>query len=401
MHSTSNTAPNPQTKLTTSPGPASSTIPNANHDETPSSLKKVSRRLVRLAKGLEEAQWLARLNETEARTLVEQLESVERLVKRAKGRQREKDQSDPALQRRQQRAKAKREFEVGNEHGFVLRWLRDQKFATTSQVKTYVVLERATDRLRELEGAGLLDSYRYEPNKGYQSEKCYWLSYRGAKYLTDKENLPTRYESRYATHPPSDTAIHFRTMELQLPFLARQAGWKVIEPKFYNSSRPRPQGEPTEQGRLLLEVLSRWVQREKDLEPSQIAGRYNSQPQTSPSASTSASVTKSRAGSLGMAVHLNKIPTGVNHHLCYLPQADEVIIFILCPENITSQFWERRIKEYGQLAHHVPIYGVFYTPQQAQAWSDPINESGIKVVSLVSLPTLLRDYTAYYTAYRV
>ena len=397
MRSTSNTAPGSQANPTLAPGPASSTTPAPDHDEIPASLKKVSRRLVRLAKDLAEAEWLARLNETEARTLVEQLESIEGLVRRAKGRQREKDQSDPALQRRQKRAKAKRELEVGSEHGFVLRWLRDQKFATTSQVKTYVVLARATDRLRELEGAGLLDSYRYEPNKGYQSEKCYWLSYRGAKYLTDKENLPTRYESRYATHPPSDTAIHFRTMELQLPFVARQAGWKVIEPKFYNSSRPRPQGEPTEQGRLLLEVLSRWVQREKDLEPSQTAGRYNSQPQTS----LSASVTKSRAGSLGVAVHLNKIPTGVNHHLCYLPQADEVIIFILCAENITIQFWERRIKEYGQLAHHVPIYGVFYTPQQAQAWSDPINESGIKVVSLVSLPTLIRDYTAYYTAYRV
>jgi hypothetical protein len=69
----------------------------------------------------------------------------------------------------------------------------------------------------------------------------------------------------------------------------------------------------------------------------------------------------------------------------------------LCPEDITGQFWEARIKEYGELAQRVKTFGVFYTRDQATTWLELLNETGIGVVSLEKLPQVLRDITYEYS----
>ncbi len=372
-------------------------------------LKKLARRLNKLATALldNKGQVSEKLGADEARQVSEKLEAVEKVLKKLKrasvaaananannprsgqgqGQGRTKGRTEAStgtgVRATYRRVRVSGPIEVNSAELMILEWLREKKFATTGQVKSQLVIERATDRLRELEKEGLLSSYRYQAHKGRQSEKCYWLSYAGAKYLTER-GLATRYESRYVSRPPSEYAIHFRTLELEVPFEARRLGWRVIEPKYYNSVHPRPRSEASQQARFLREILDRQQQRE--IERARRSG------QGSQAALTLTKLVRDYEAHK----HLQMVESQLNHHVCYLPQVDRAIIFILCPEDITGQFWETRLKEYGELARRIKTFGVFYTREQATAWLEPINESAIGVVSLEKLHQVLRDITYEY-----
>lgn len=280
-----------------------------------------------------------------------------------------------AKQQKRENLSFKLQNGTADEQKLILTWLADKRFATTSQVARYLVLgDAATHRLRELEQAGVLDSSRYEPYKGRNSEKVYWLSYSGTRLCENIGIEGARYESRFVSDPPGVYQVHYRTLELELPFLARQAGWRVIEPKKYNSVHPKGEKQ-TRQATALANAVHL-------LEESRIEGLRKSGKRVD-----------GLIYNFNLKKHLEIVPRQCNHHVCYIPGTAHVLLFILCPEDITRQFWKARIKEYGDLPKKVNTFGVFYTTEQGTSWIDYINDSGIGVVSLPNLPALIADYT--------
>jgi len=91
--------------------------------------------------------------------------------------------------------------------------------------------------------------------------------------------------------------------------------------------------------------------------------------------------------------HLNCVPFQINHHVCYIPNTEAAMMFILCPLLVNGQYWQARIVEYQELAKKVKVWVVFYTREHVEVWAEPINEADIGIATMASLPQLFADFS--------
>ncbi len=263
-------------------------------------------------------------------------------------------------------ARAKRDFmEKGlkKEHIDILNFLDAYKYATTGQIRKYSEIERAVNFLAQLEKVKMVVSYRYQPERGRTSEKCWWLGYAGAKWLSAKEGQIVRYDLRLAKQPSSPNALKLVGMEMEMfyqleiasvalqPQLEDYEGrwdWEIILPEEFNSTNLKPDG-PTDQGQLLISLVE---QMELQLiEEARKLGEAVSRQELE---------FKERD-------YLNLVPFHANHHLLYIPEIPIAVVLILCPLDATATFWATRIEEYSALTARVPVYGVFYDQHHVSA----------------------------------
>lgn len=290
-------------------------------------------------------------------------------------------------------ARARREFiERGlkQEHMDALEFLDFYKYATTGQIRKYLGIERATHVLAELEKVKMVMSYRYQPERGRASEKCWWLWYAGAKFLSATNEEVVRYDPRLAKQPPSLDGLKFRGMEMELYrqlWLASHAlkeqslppdvswEWDIIPREEFNSTNPKPQ-DATDQGRMLSWLVQqiewRLIQaahsRGEDISRQQL--EFEEQD------------------------YLNLVPFHANHHLIFIPDTLIAVVLILCPLDATSKFWAARVEEYADLTARIPVYGVFYDQHHASAWLDKLEGTGIGTVIPEKIAELLNDLVA-------
>lgn len=261
----------------------------------------------------------------------------------------------------------------------ILQFLAEYKFATTGQLERYAGITRAAEKLRKLEEANLVRSYRYQPYNGRHSEKCWWLWYGGAKLLNTRYGLKVRYDPRLATtNAPSADRIHFRTMELELPCQVAQAsgGWELILPQEFNRANPKDEAQPTPQTAQLARLLNLKQQRKigearyqgLELEVARLELAYKERD------------------------HLNCLPFHVNHHLAYLPDTEYAMLLILVPLDASSQFWHKRVAEYEELVARLDVYGVFFEANQARACKEVINTAGINALTINRVQELLDGF---------
>lgn len=321
-------------------------------------LRNVARRLRRICDLLDDGQPLT-LEQIEVTQLTTGLIRVEKLLKRRKG------PTNP------KKRKAK-PLDLTADHLTILKWIGERKFATTSHVQNYLLVKKATDRLRELEQAKYMTAFRYERHKGLLSEKCYWLSSRGANCLTMR-GIKARSETRFNISPPEEINVQFATMQLELPHQARLAGWKVVEPQIFNSANPKGKRQ-TDQTTAIANALHR--REERQLQEAMVRGQ---------------NVTV-RQEAFKRNKHLAEIPFQLNHHVCYKLDSEAVMVFILCPPEITGQFLEARLKEYVEVAKRVKVWTVFYSREFVEIWTEPINAANLGIATLASLPQLFKDY---------
>lgn len=271
---------------------------------------------------------------------------------------------------------AAREFKPGPVHLSILQFLNTYKFATTSHIERYLGISKAANRLRELEEINFVRSYRYEAEKGRASEKCWWLWYGGARLLSSILEAKVNYDHRLAQHPPSVDRIYFRTMEHEIRCQLEQAkgGWQLIEPQEFNRANPRaPEDTPTPQSYQLFLALD--LAERQAIEAERQQG-YD---------------VSLRLKDYEDEVHLECLPFQVNHHVAFIPDTTLAALLILCPTDITPQFWRIRLEEYGDMVGHVKIYGVFYSRPQATSWLETLNKAGIMAVTIDMVSTLLTD----------
>jgi hypothetical protein len=259
----------------------------------------------------------------------------------------------------------------------VLQWVAVQKFATTSHVRDYYQVADATDQLRHLEVWGLLHSTRYEPHKGRQSQNVYWLSSRGAAYLTNHGN-PTRHESRFAKTPPDYNQVTFRTMELELMAQCYAIGWQVVAPQVFNSANKKKAAGQTEQATILANAVH-------NIEQAQLASMKHDK-------GVSLWEFNERQADFAEGKHLEVIPRQCNEYVAYVPNTNIVLVFILCPLDITQAFWSARLKQYEALATKVVVYGVFAIEEQRDSWKALLNTTSIGTAYFMNLGELLKDY---------
>ena len=330
---------------------------SAQPTATTQELKKMARRLRRVCDLIDDGQEIA-LKPDEIDQLTTGLSQVEKLLKNRKGPTKVKPRPKP--------------IDPQTDHIAILKWINDRKFASTSQVRKYSPIQDATSRLRELEQAHFLTGYRYQLHKGTQSEKCYWLSAKGANLLTNK-GTKARSETRYKQHPPDEHTVQFAEMNLELPFQARIAGWNVIKPQTFNSKNPKGD-QQTEQTTAIANALH--LREHRQINEAATRGQDTTKRQTA----------------FNQYRHLAGIPTQLNNHVCYKPNHEAVMIFVLCQPQITGQFLEARMKEYSELVKRVKIWLVFYSKEYVEVWAEAINKAGFGIATLASLPDLFRDW---------
>lgn len=320
-------------------------------------LRNLARRLRRVCDLIDDGQEIE-LDQAEINQLTTGLTKVEKLLKARKG---------PTTPKRKPKP-----LEVNGDHIAVLKWVSEHKFATTTHAKKYLPVKDAADSIREAAQAGYLTAYRYERHKGTLSEKCYWISSKGANLLLN-HGIKARPETRYKQTPPDENDVHFATMELELPHQARLASWKVIKPEVYNSANPK--GD--KQTRHTTAVATALHLREQRLIREAAARGEN---------------TKARQSAFEQHKHLTGIPLQLNHHIVYKQDSEAVMIFVLCPPEITRQFLEARFKEYAELNKRVKTWLVFYSLDYAKVWAESVTNAGFGIATLASLPDLFKGW---------
>jgi hypothetical protein len=299
------------------------------------------------------------VDDSDLEQLLSLFEATERLLKRRKGQVDRKKRPTAPL-------------EPDEEHIRLLRWVNQEKYVNLEQVETYLVVDGAAKRLRELEKAKLLIGYRYELHKGQKSKKCYWLSSAGASFL-EGAGHKARYNSRLAKTPPSSSDLQLKTMKLELPYRARKAGLRVIEPQTYNSLHPKP--EQTPQGKALIAILDARAKRQlEEATAKQLPNLYQLK------------------HAFYNEDHLEAVPEQCNHYVCYVPKTDFVTVLIISPLSANGQFWQSRFEEYSELAKQVKIWAVFYSAELAGVWSKEINKAGLRIVTLPNLTRMFAEH---------
>lgn len=292
-------------------------------------------------------------------------------------------------------ARAKREFiEKGlkKEHLIILNFLDAYKYATTGQIRKYREIERAIHFLAQLEKVKMVVSYRYQPERGRTSEKCWWLGYAGAKWLSAKEGQTVRYDPRLAKQPPSPNALKLVGMEMELFYQLEiaqvalqtqpddykgQWEWDFILPEDFNSTNPKPE-DATDQGRLLISLVE-----QIELQLIEEARKRGE------------AVVRQEL-EFKERDYLNLVSFHANHHLFYIPETPIAVVLILCPLDATAKFWAARIEEYSALSARVPVYGVFYDQHHVSACLDQLEDSGIGTIIPEKIAELLGDLVASY-----
>ena len=326
-------------------------------ETTPHWNKVAKRQITRLATSFEEVQALLQVPVEVQEKVLSYLKEIERLL-------------TPYQQKLPSKRKQFKAIKVNEVHVSILKFLVGVKFASTSQIGKYVPCEKAVDRLRELEEGGLVKSYRYQVDKGQASEKCWWLVYRGAKLLKKEYQFKARYDARLSSYPPSEERVKLRGMELELSCQVKAAGWELLVPQIFNKENPKPEGQLTPQARQLsiaLDLLER-----REIQEARKRGEN----------------INARIVAYKGKKHLEDVPVHSNHYVAYHPQSEDAIVLILCPLDATGRFWEMRLKEYGLLSFRLPVCGIFYEAGQATAWIQPLNESGIRAVTINRLKEL-------------
>lgn len=325
---------------------------------TAQELRKLARRLRRVCDLIDAGQEIA-LDQAEIDQLTTGLIKVEKLLKARKG---------PTTAK----PKPKMPLDVKADHLTILKWIKERKFATSSHVKKYLLVKDAQDRLRELEQDDYLTAFRYERHKGLLSEKCYWLSAKGANLLINN-GIKARSNSRYKQNPPEENDVRFATMELELPYQARLAEWKVIRPQTFNSKN-RKGNEQTRQTTAIANALH--LREERQIREAAAKGE---------------NVTN-RINAYNQNKHLTGIPLQLNHHVVYKQDSEALMVFVLCPLKVTGQFLEARFKEYVKLTGRVKVWIVFYSKEHAEVWAKEISKAGFGIATLNSLPELFKDW---------